>query len=256
MIQTPTSNTYRQVLWLIDWVSWFWDSVVWTHSELVACWIYLMLHSVGMVDHCEHAPRCMETNSCRHFSGVSLRPCETKAIFRSQSFEKIVGPWFYLQGVLHNAFEFHSNFICCICWWTHIRRRRLSASKILQSEGSLASNWERLLFSSPKWLTDGAKRSENSVGQGCSSRRSTCIRRIIGSSNQPPKPGFVDDVTTFSTCRNLLLFFLLLMATRCRIPGRLCEKGLQHGWDHGDSSAETSLVCVACLDWALPDRPW
>ena len=93
------------------------------------------------------------------------------------------------------VFEFLSNFICCICWWLHTRRRRLSASKILQSEGSLASNWQRSLFSSPRWLTDGAKRSENSVGQGCSLGRSTYIMRIIGSSNQPPKPGFVDDVT-------------------------------------------------------------
>ena len=105
-------------------------------------------------------------------------------------------------------FEFHSNFICCICWLT--RRRRLSASKILQSEGSLASNWQRSLFSSPRWLTDGARLSENSVGQGCNLRRSTCMMRIIGSSNQPPKPGFVDDVTTFSNLKNLPFFFFLI----------------------------------------------
>ena len=111
-------------------------------------------------------------------------------------------------SLLHNAsIEFHSNFICRICWSPHTRRRRLSASKILQSEGSLASNWQRSLFSSPRWLTDGAKRSENSVGQGCSLRPSTCIKRIIGSSNQPPKPGFVDDVTTFSNLKNLPFFF-------------------------------------------------
>ena len=145
-------------------------------------------------------------------------------------------------------FEFHSNFICCNCWWT--RRRSLSASKILQSEGSRASNWRRSLLSSPKWLTDGARLSENSVGQGCSLRPSTCIMRIIGSSNQPPKPGFVDDVTTFSNLRNLPFFFFK-MAPLCRIPGRLCEKGLQHGRAHGDSSSETSLVCVTCLDRAL-----
>ena len=89
----------------------------------------------------------------------------------------------------------------------HTRRRRLSASKILQSEGSRASNWQRSSFSSPRWLTDGARLSENSVGQGCSLRPSTCIMRIIGSSNQPPKPGSVDDVTTFSNWRNLLFFF-------------------------------------------------
>ena len=111
-------------------------------------------------------------------------------------------------SLLHNAsIEFHSNFICCMCCWTHTRRRRLSASKILQSEGSLASNWQRSLFSSPRWLTDGAKRMENSVGQGCSLRPSTCIMRITGSSNQPPKPGFVDDVTTFSNLKNLPFFF-------------------------------------------------
>ena len=104
-------------------------------------------------------------------------------------------------------FEFHSNFICCICWSPHTRRRRLSASKILQSEGSHASNWQRSLFSSPRWLTDGARLSENSVGQGCNLRRSTCIMRITGSSNQPPKPGFVDDVTTFSNLKNLPFFF-------------------------------------------------
>ena len=110
--------------------------------------------------------------------------------------------------VLHNAsIEFHSNFICCICWSAHTRRRRLSASKILQSEGSHASNWQRSLFSSPRWLTDGARLSENSVGQGCSLRPSTCITRIIGSSNQPPKPGFVDDVTTCSNLGNLPFFF-------------------------------------------------
>ena len=102
-------------------------------------------------------------------------------------------------------FEFHSNFICCNCWWTC--RRSLSASKILQSEGSLANNWQRLLFSSPRWLTDGARLSENSVGQGCSLRPSTCMMRITGSSNQPPKPGFVDDVTTFSNLKNLPFFF-------------------------------------------------
>ena len=67
------------------------------------------------------------------------------------------------------------------------RRRRLSASKILQSDGSPASNWQNLLLSSPKWLTDGAKRLEKSVGQGCSLRRSTCIMRITGSLSQPPK---------------------------------------------------------------------
>jgi hypothetical protein len=31
--------------------------------------------------------------------------------------------------------------------------------------------------------------------------------RITGSSNQPPKPGFVDDVTTFSNLKNLPFFF-------------------------------------------------
>ena len=103
-------------------------------------------------------------------------------------------------------FEFLSNFIAFV-GTPHTRQRRLSASKILQSEGSLASNWQKSLFSSPRWLTDGAKRSENSVGQGCSLRPSTCIMRIIGSSNQPPKPGSVDDVTTFSNLRNLLFVF-------------------------------------------------
>ena len=91
-------------------------------------------------------------------------------------------------------FEFHSNFIAFV-GAPHTRRRRLSALKILQSEGSLASNWQKLWLSSPRWLTDGAKLSGNSVGQGCSLRRSTYIMRIIGSSNQPPKLGFVDDVT-------------------------------------------------------------
>ena len=33
------------------------------------------------------------------------------------------------------------------------------------------------------------------MGQGCSLRCSTCIMRIIGSSNQPPKPGFADGLT-------------------------------------------------------------
>ena len=103
-------------------------------------------------------------------------------------------------------FEFLSNFIAFV-GAPHARRRRLSALKILQSEGSLASNWQKSLLSSPRWLTDGAKRSENSVGQGCSLRRSTCIMRIIGSSNQPPKPGSVDDVTTFSNLKNLPSFF-------------------------------------------------
>ena len=120
-------------------------------------------------------------------------------------------------------FEFHSNFICCICWSPHTRQRRLSASKILQSEGSLASNWQRLLFSSPRWLTDGARLSENSVGQGCSLRRSTCIKRIIGSSNQPPKPGSVDDVTTFSNLKNLP-FFLFLIGPIMQNPRRAMRK--------------------------------
>ena len=135
---------------------------------------------------------------------MKQRQCNQRDVCRPT-----IPPLRVLIILLHNLiimfFEFHSNFICCICWLT--RRRRLSASKILQSEGSLASNWQRLLFSSPRWLTDGARLSENSVGQGCNLRRSTCMMRIIGSSNQPPKPGSVDDVTTFSNLKNLPFFF-------------------------------------------------
>ena len=61
--------------------------------------------------------------------------------------------------------------------------RRPSASKILQSEESLASSCQSLLVSSTRWLTDGAKQSENIVGQGCALTPLTCIMRTIGSSN-------------------------------------------------------------------------
>ena len=128
-------------------------------------------------------------------------------------------------------FEFHSNFICCICWWTC--RRSLSASKILQSEGSLANNWQRLLFSSPRWLTDGARLSENSVGQGCSLRPSTCMMRITGSSNQPPKPGFVDDVTTFSNLKNLPFFFYESQPGSWLVA--ICERSENRGSGGGGS---------------------
>ena len=66
-----------------------------------------------------------------------------------------------------------------IFWVYSFELRRFSASKILQSEGLFASNWRRLLFSSPKWLKDGARLSENSMGQGCSLRRSTDANQWI-----------------------------------------------------------------------------
>ena len=249
---TERPNTYQRILWLIDSYSRF---GIWT---LVSAGFNIFWTLVA----CETYPWCWNTSGRNFHWTCALSIERGEAIYwyllHFRDLKSISSPFNAYRCVSHRS---PFRFPLCPCSAVGdciAKRRRLSALKILQSEGSLASNWQRSLLSSPRWLTAGARLSENSVGQGCSLRRSTCIMRITGSSNQPPKPGFVDDVTNIEEPTIFIIFypffFFPLMATLWRIQGWLCEKGLQHGWTDGNSSAETSLVCVTCLDRALADR--